>query len=120
MKKDITELGEWAGSRETSVEVAEAIYSIAVDDTDASRIWDAPADYEITAIWERATKNGLIHDERFLWGGATLREIIEVRTCFAELAVIFSTQLDALGPRKGDTSAIVRAIQDAANKDNQR
>jgi phage terminase Nu1 subunit (DNA packaging protein) len=45
----------------------------------------------------------------------------EVRTCFAELAVIFSTQLDALGPRiapsllnKGDTSAIVRAIQDEA------
>jgi len=76
MKKDITELEGWADSRGTSIEIAEAIHSIADDDADASRIWEAPADYEITAIWERATKNGLINDDGLWWGTDSLHAIM--------------------------------------------
>jgi hypothetical protein len=65
---------ESAASRETSTEIMEAINSLANGRSDmhgtAERIWEAPTEREVLAIWETVTKNGLIESSDFFWGTA--------------------------------------------------
>lgn len=62
---------ESAASRETSVELMEAIYFVAGrNDADAVRVWEDPTEAELLAIWERATKNGLVSADEFCWGAS--------------------------------------------------
>lgn len=60
-----------ANSRETSTEVMEAISQLARHESEAIRIWEAPTEAEILAIWERVTKNGLIDADEFYWGATS-------------------------------------------------
>lgn len=63
----------FADSHETSEEIVEAIAWLARDnEAEAERIWHDPTDEEKLAIWERATKNGMIDDESLFWGEWTL------------------------------------------------
>ncbi len=58
-----------ADTRETSVEIMEAIEWLADGKTKtANRIWEAPTELEMNTIWERVTKNGLVPSSDFCWG----------------------------------------------------
>ena len=59
-----------ASSRETSVEIMEAILAVAGSETEAARVWDAPTYPEALAIWERVTSNGLRDSTDYCWGAA--------------------------------------------------
>lgn len=60
-----------ADSRETSAELMQAILYVAGrDETEAVRIWEAPSESEMLAVWERVTKNGLLQANEFCWGAA--------------------------------------------------
>lgn len=60
-----------ASSRETSVEIMEAIdYVAGHNEIEAVRVWQEPSEAEMIAIWERVTKNGLIDAAEFCWGAA--------------------------------------------------
>lgn len=62
---------ESAASRETSVEIMDAILWLARgNEVEAVRIWEDPTDKEILALWERVTKNGLVSADEFCWGAA--------------------------------------------------
>ena len=58
-----------ADSRETSIEIMDAIEWLADDELGALEIWEAPTEEQIMSVWERVTKNGLIENE-FFWGGS--------------------------------------------------
>lgn len=63
-----------AASRETSSEIMEAIASIAHGDVnDAVRIWEAPSDAELLAVWETVTLYGLLDADTYCWGEAGYR-----------------------------------------------
>lgn len=60
-----------ATSRETSVEIMEAIHIVSGrDDAEAGRVWEDPTETELLAIWEIVTKNGLVAAEEFCWGAS--------------------------------------------------
>lgn len=62
---------ESADSRETSVELMEAIAKVARDEADAERIWeDGPTSTELCHIVEIVTKNGALETTDFVWGAA--------------------------------------------------
>lgn len=61
---------ESANSRETSVELMEAILYVAGSEEAAARLWEEPTEAEALAVWERVTKNGLIDSTDFDWGAA--------------------------------------------------
>ena len=54
---------------DTSSEMLEAIRWLAEDEREVKRIWLAPREAELIAIWERVTLNGLIPSTNFVWGG---------------------------------------------------
>lgn len=57
-----------AEARETSPEILEAcLYVAGGDEYEADRIWDAPAESEALAVWERVTRNGQIPSTDFCW-----------------------------------------------------
>ena len=65
----MTNFLETGDSRETSREIMDAILFIAAgDERAAERIWDAPDDRELLAIWGRVTQNGLIAADDYCWG----------------------------------------------------
>lgn len=64
---------ESADSRDTSVELMEAILYVAGNETNAVRVWEEPTATEALAIWERVTKNGLLESSDFCWGVAGSR-----------------------------------------------
>ena len=60
-----------AQSRETSREIMEAIWDVSgKNETEANRVWDAPKDEELTAVFEIVTSNGLRDPELYAWGAA--------------------------------------------------
>ena len=61
---------ESAASRETSVELMEAILRVACDDeARAEQIWeDGPTESELVAIIEIVTNNGMYETTDFFWG----------------------------------------------------
>jgi hypothetical protein len=61
-----------AASRETSVEIMEAIAALACSEIEAARIWDAPTAEELAAIAVLVTRDA----DDFFWGDNTLAEII--------------------------------------------
>lgn len=66
----MTNFIETASSRETSVELMEAILRVAGDDeARAEQIWeDGPTDAELVAIVEIVTNNGMYETTDFFWG----------------------------------------------------
>ena len=61
-------------ARETSSEIMEAISFLSNGDIAiAERIWADPTDAEMLAIYERATKNGLLSTDNWYWGAASNR-----------------------------------------------
>lgn len=86
------ELEQWADPRETSIEVAEAIWWLAGVQTDAERaafpvalgntapspadeaqrIWNDPTREEWLAVWGRVTGNGLRSGHDYRWGVSAL------------------------------------------------
>jgi hypothetical protein len=67
-------------SRETCIEIMEAILHVAGGDGDeAARIWEDPSDRELLAIWERVTKNGLRDAREFPWGVTNLGNPMQQR-----------------------------------------
>lgn len=68
----MTSFIESAASRETSVELMEAILEVAQGDEDrAVKIWeDGATDAELTAIIEIVTKNGMYETTDFCWGAS--------------------------------------------------
>lgn len=66
----MTSFIETADSRETSVELMEAILKVAGQDEEkAAQIWEeGPNAEELTAIIEIVTKNGMHVTEDFCWG----------------------------------------------------
>jgi hypothetical protein len=70
-ERKMTNFIESAASRETSVEIMDAIMWLARgDETEAVRIWEEPSEAEMIALWERVTKNGLVHANEFCWGAS--------------------------------------------------
>lgn len=66
----------WCDTRETSPEVARAIWVLARNDADeADRIWDNPTTAEQISVWETVTHNGLFNPSDYRWGVGTLAEI---------------------------------------------
>lgn len=61
---------ESAASRDTSVELMEAILYVAGSEDAAVRVWEEPTEPEALAVWERVTKNGLNDSTDFVWGAA--------------------------------------------------
>jgi len=59
-----------ADSRETSVEIMEAIRAVAGSETAAVRVWEEPTYEESMAVWERVTKNGLRDSTNYVWGAS--------------------------------------------------
>lgn len=68
MERKKTDIINEAESRETSVEIMQAIAEISRSYSDAVRIWENPTNPELVAIFERVTKNGLIDSTEFCWG----------------------------------------------------
>lgn len=67
----------FADNWDTSIEVAEAIFELANNnEAEIYRIWGDPTDEERIAVWERATKNGLLDAQDLFWGVCSLAEII--------------------------------------------
>jgi len=58
---------ETATSRETDVEVMQAIASIASSDSEADAIWDAPTDEQVQQI------RSIVGDGDYCWGAAGSR-----------------------------------------------
>lgn len=77
--KDLSQefIAAWASSRETSTEVAEAIFSIARNETEAQRIWEDPDNAEIVAVAEIVTKNHMLDAADYQWGENTLADGLE-------------------------------------------
>lgn len=70
----MTTFTETSDSRETSTEIMEAILYVAGgNETEAVRVWEAPTEAEMIAIWERVTNNGLHDETQFCWGAAGSR-----------------------------------------------
>jgi len=65
---------QWADSHQTDEQIAEAIFYLAADDSEADAIWQDPTEAQIIAIWERATRNGLLSDD-MCWGENNLHEL---------------------------------------------
>ena len=65
---------QWASSRGTDEEIAEAIFWLSGEEADqeetpkSDRIWEAPTREEWLAIWERVTGNGLRDGADYHWG----------------------------------------------------
>jgi len=60
-----------ADSRETDVELMDAIYKVAEsDNADPVQVWEDPTDAQLVAITEVVTKNGMIETTDFCWGAA--------------------------------------------------
>jgi len=60
-----------ADSRETSFEIIRAIWEVSgQNEVEANRIWEAPNNDEMTAIFEIVTKNGSLSQGLFFWGWA--------------------------------------------------
>ena len=58
-----------ADSRETSIELMEAILKTARDnEVEAVSIWEDPTEEQLIAVWEVVTKNGLSDASEFCWG----------------------------------------------------
>ena len=57
-------------SRETSVEIMEAIRAVAGSEAAAVRVWEEPSYEETLAVWERVTNNGLRDSTGYCWGAA--------------------------------------------------
>jgi hypothetical protein len=81
-EREVEELNQWAQSHETSYDVAEAIYYVALGtggDVDIAMegIWDEPSESEAIAVWEFATENGLKDDKYLFWGIQTLHEVMK-------------------------------------------
>lgn len=66
----MTDFISTADSRETSVEIMEAILAVAGSQSAAVRVWDEPTYEETLAVWERVTKNGLRDSTDYCWGAA--------------------------------------------------
>ena len=68
-----------ADTRETSPEIMEAIAFFARDESEAIALWNGDGIGQIanlTDVWERATKNGLIDGQDLMWGDRTLADVI--------------------------------------------
>jgi len=60
-----------ADSRETSIELMEAILRVAGgNEAMAELIWDAPSGEQMTAIVEIVTNNGQLETTDFYWGAS--------------------------------------------------
>ena len=71
MEIESNELKLWADGRETSDEIAEAIFSLATDLSHAQRIWEDPADdeyFKVCAICAGNVPDGT----KLFWGEETL------------------------------------------------
>jgi hypothetical protein len=66
----MTDFISTAASRETSVEIMEAIRAVTGNDHAALRAWEAPTYEEALAVWERVTKNGNGDSTEYCWGAA--------------------------------------------------
>lgn len=71
----LDEVEEWASTRETSPEVAEAIFYIAADEEDADAILEDPSEDEVLTIYERATKT--VDGDDLVWSGLSFDQMIE-------------------------------------------
>jgi hypothetical protein len=66
-------------SRETSIEIMQAIAFFARDMAEAEALWEGAgigAVAHLLDIWENATGNGAADDTEIMWGGRTLAEIM--------------------------------------------
>lgn len=70
---DIQALKHWADCRETSGEIAMAIFEIADGDDDADRIWESPSDTESAQVIARAWALADDDREKLFWGDRTVR-----------------------------------------------
>lgn len=66
-----TNIREFASTRETSVEVALAIFELA-DEGDENRMWTEPSDTEVAAVTERAWELADADETKLHWGNETL------------------------------------------------
>jgi hypothetical protein len=70
------EAAEWiatADSRETSIEIMQAIAFFARSKEEAERVWENGPDGVVCdelMIWENVTQNGLRSADEFFWGAA--------------------------------------------------
>ena len=67
-----TNIRQFASTRETSVEVALAIFELA-DEGDESRMWTDPTEEELKAVAARAWEIADADEDTLHWGNETLR-----------------------------------------------
>lgn len=66
---DLEALERWADARQTSMEIAKAIFDIAETDDDAHRIWEDPTEDEMTKVMTTAWRDFADDDTTTLhWG----------------------------------------------------
>ena len=70
---DYEALKRWADVRNTSEEVAQAIFHFADGDDDAQRIWDNPSEDEMAKVIHYAWACAGDSDDTLHWGSQTLR-----------------------------------------------
>lgn len=70
-------IAAWASSRETSTEVAEAIFALASDETEAQRIWEDPTNTEVVNVASIVTTNYTLDVADYHWGEETLAAALE-------------------------------------------
>ena len=67
-----TNIREFASTRETSIEIALAIFEIA-DEGDEARMWTEPSDDQKAAVTARAWEIADAAEDVLHWGNETLR-----------------------------------------------
>jgi hypothetical protein len=67
-------MNEWAASRETSNEIARAIFNYRKTERGRQRVWENPTEREIKMISSKAWKNADENETKLFWGSKTLRK----------------------------------------------
>jgi hypothetical protein len=63
----------FADSRETSAEVAQAIFDLWSDDVEARRVWEDPTPAEEVAVMSDAWRLAAPDEDALFWGGRRTR-----------------------------------------------
>lgn len=104
---DEAEYEEWRDSRETSMEVARAIWAFAETPSDAERIWEDPSPKELELVTAQAWSIADDDEDELYWGRETI-----LRRPGVEKEVI-EEEVVTEAPSEDHAAAIVAAIQAA-------
>ena len=71
IKYTTQEIDQWSGSRDTSPEIAMAIFDMARNKEEAQKIWEAPTSAQVKKVLQLAWKKTDAYDNQLFWGPET-------------------------------------------------